>query len=216
MPASHRCHVRRGEEKIIPAGAWRVRRRRTSLSPFAGSRRAPPAAAAPAARRAAHGFKLRSAHPGWAFPDFDPLDGGTGADIFFLLEKPGPMASASGFISRDNDDPSADATFRFMAEAGLPRGRTVTWNVIPGWNGTRKVTPAELRAGVDALTGLLPLLPKLRTIILVGKKAQRAAPLLEPLGLWIFASPHPSPLVRASQPEAWRAIPSIWARARAA
>jgi gluconolactonase len=47
-------------------------------------------------------------------------------------------------------------------------------------------------------------------------EAQRAAPLLEPLGLRMFTSAHPSPLVRASQPDAWRAIPSVWARARAA
>src|SRR5580700_5316391 len=53
-------------------------------------------------------------------PDFDPLDGGIHARVLFLFEKPGPMTAAggnrtgSGFISRNNDDATADAAFRFM------------------------------------------------------------------------------------------------------
>jgi hypothetical protein len=68
-------------------------------------------------------------------PDFDPLDGGVDARILFLFEKPGPMTSedrgGSGFISRNNDDPTAEATFRFMQAAGIPRTLTVIWNVVP-------------------------------------------------------------------------------------
>ncbi|RTZ48050.1 uracil-DNA glycosylase [Candidimonas sp. SYP-B2681] len=160
---------------------------------------------------------LRAKRPTWEFPDFDPLDGGVDADILFLLEKPGPMTSSggkgSGFISRNNDDPSAEATFVFMNKAGLPRKRTVLWNIIPGWNGSRKVTSAELRLGVEDLNVLLPLLPKLRTIVLVGKRAQRARELFVNQDLRIFDSAHPSPIVRASRPDAWRAIPSIWTHA---
>ena len=103
---------------------------------------------------------LRTARPDWEFPDFDPLDGGSTADILFLFEKPGPMTSkggkGSGFISRNNDDPTAETTFRFMQEAKLPRKRTVLWNVVPGWNGTRRITGPELLAGVSALKDLLP------------------------------------------------------------
>ena len=163
--------------------------------------------------------KLRTARPDCEFPDFDPLDGGSAADILFLFEKPGPMTSkggrGSGFISRNNDDPTVEATFRFMQEAKLSRKRTVIWNVVPGWNGTRKITAPELLAGVNALKDLLPLLPKLRTIVLVEQKAQRVKSLVEPLGLRIFTSAHPSPLVRASLPAKWRAIPSCWAQAGA-
>ena len=162
---------------------------------------------------------LRKTEPGWEFPYFDPLDGGVAADILFLFEKPGPMTSksgkGSGFISRNNDDPSAESTFRFMKEAKIPRRRTVTWNIVPGWNGTRKITACELTKGVNALKDLLPLMPKLRTIVLVGQKAQRAKPLIEPLGLRIITSAHPSPLVRASYPDRWHAIPSCWAQANA-
>jgi uracil-DNA glycosylase len=162
--------------------------------------------------------KLRYAHPAWEFPNFDPLDGGVCADILFLFEKPGPMTSTaekgSGFISQNNNDPTAEATFAFMREAGIPRKRAVIWNVVPGWNGTRKLTAAELHAGVKALGDLLPLLPKLRSIILVGQKAQRALALVTPLGLRVVVSAHPSPLVRASQPSKWRAIPLAWAQAK--
>jgi hypothetical protein len=161
--------------------------------------------------------RLRKEHPAWEFPDFDPLDGGLNAEILFLFEKPGSMTSAagkgSGFISRNNDDPTAEATFGFMIDAGLARERTAIWNVVPGWNKTRKVTTAELRSGVDAIKGLISLLPKLTTIVLVGQKAQRATSLVRSLGLQILVSAHPSPLVRASQPDVWRAIPSIWAQA---
>src|SRR5947207_12163253 len=69
-------------------------------------------------------------------PDFDPLDGGIDARALFLFEKPGPMTagasdacgrSGSGFISRNNDDPTAEASFAFMQEAGIPRLLTVSW-----------------------------------------------------------------------------------------
>jgi Uracil DNA glycosylase superfamily len=155
---------------------------------------------------------LRRTYPTWEFPDFDPLDGGVDATILVLFEKPGRMTSAaaggSGFISRDNDDPTAEATFRFMQQAGLPRTMTVTWNVVPGWNGARRVTAAELQTGVDRVADLLRLLPRLHMAVLVGKKAQRALPLIETLGLRVLASAHPSPIVRASRPRLWRQIPT--------
>ena len=51
------------------------------------------------------------------------------------------LRQGSGFISRDNDDPTAEASFRFYREAGVERRQSVVWNVIPGWNSTIKVTP---------------------------------------------------------------------------
>src|SRR5437016_7487658 len=88
-------------------------------------------------------------------PDFDPLDGGVDARVLFLFEKPGRMTAeagkraGSGFISRNNDDGTAAAMFDFMRQAGIPRKMTVIWNVVPWWNGTRKVTSEELRTGVN-------------------------------------------------------------------
>jgi hypothetical protein len=110
-------------------------------------------------------------------PEFDPLDGGVEAQVLFLFEKPGPMTaelgggkrSGSGFISRNNDDPTAEATFRFMEQAGIARRRTVTWNVIPWWNNTREVAGPELREGTACVKELISLLPELRAVVLVGK-----------------------------------------------
>jgi uracil-DNA glycosylase len=52
-------------------------------------------------------------------PDFDPLDGGTKASVLFLLEAPGRKAVASGFISRDNPDPTARNMTQLLIECGL-------------------------------------------------------------------------------------------------
>ncbi|MGK5044397.1 uracil-DNA glycosylase [Janthinobacterium sp. GB4P2] len=157
---------------------------------------------------------LRNQYPGWEFPDFDPYDGGQEADILFLLEKPGPKTSikggGSGFISRDNDDATAAALFNFMQMAGIPRQRTVLWNSIPGWNGTIKMTAAERRAGLAELPILLTLLPKLKAVILVGRKAQKASVLLQGNGLQIAISAHPSPKVRSINRPMWDSIPKQW------
>lgn len=162
--------------------------------------------------------RLRAEHPEREFPDFDPLDGGVDASILFLFEKPGPMTAGqagSGFISRDNDDPTAEATYRFMEAAGLARNRTIIWNLIPGWNGTRAIRPEEITEGLVHLSELIGLLPQLTTVVLVGRRAERAHRQIESLGLRVFASSHPSPIVRASRPVQWQAIPSQWALANA-
>jgi len=166
----------------------------------------------------AYTAKLRL-HGSVEVPEFDPFDGGIDAQVLFLFEKPGPMTSSkggSGFISRNNDDPSAEATFQFMQAADLPRKLTITWNVIPWWNGTRKVTTQELREGVRRVEDLVTLLPKLRVVVLVGQKAARAERYLLGKKLTVFTSAHPSPLVKASNPEMWKSIPSQWSKARTA
>jgi hypothetical protein len=172
----------------------------------------------------AYAIKLREcADASVQVPEFDPLDGGVNARVLFLFEKPGPMTaeadsperrSGSGFISRNNDDPTAEATFEFMRQAGIPRELTVTWNVIPWWNGTRKVTARELRLGTACLTELIGRLPRLSAIVMVGRSAARAEPYLKDkhAGLRLFTSAHPSPLVRARFRDRWNAIPSEWAR----
>lgn len=165
---------------------------------------------------------LRAENPG-TVPEFDPMDGDTEARPLFLMEKPGPMTddlaatgkTGSGFISRDNDDPTAEAIFTFMRQAGIARQDTVLWNVVPWWNGTRTITPAELNAGLQQLDALIDLLPKLTTIIAVGRRAARAKTAVEKHGLAFYASAHPSPINRAARPEVWNAIPGIWAEAAA-
>jgi hypothetical protein len=156
-------------------------------------------------------------------PEFDPLDGGIEARVLFLFEKPGPMTSegggtsrriGSGFISRNNDDPTAEATFRFMEQAEIARKAAVIWNVIPWWNGTRKVAGPELRAGAAEVRGLIALLPKVRAVVMVGERAAKAKRYLDSTELALFTSHHPSPLVRAKFPGKWNAIPTDWAKVR--
>lgn len=148
-------------------------------------------------------------------PDFDPLDGGVRAQILFLFEKPGrktdPAHGGSGFISRNNDDPTAEATFHFMVAAGIPRHETITWNFIPWWNDARAMTRSERSDGRDQINRLLGMLPNLKTVVLVGRTAAAARPYLE--SYRTIESWHPSPLVRASYPERWREIPEVWRKA---
>ncbi len=163
-------------------------------------------------------YVARLRRPGVAVPDFDPLDGGTEAQVLFLLEKPGPQAASSrtvredaGFISRDNGGGTAEALRRFMLEAGLPRRDTAIWNVVPWWNGSIAVTAAERAAGLGELPHALALLPRLHTAVLVGRTAARARPVLHRLRL--LESAHPSPQVRAGNRALWDAIPGIWRQA---
>jgi len=164
--------------------------------------------------------RLRESWGGFV-PDFDPLDGGVHAKALFLMEKPGPMTDAegvrrvgSGFISRDNDDPTAEAIFHFMAAAGWDRRDTLLWNTVPSWNGTRAIKAGELRAGAAALSDLRQLLPGLKAVVLVGARAAQATKLLQDWDVPLFVSDHPSPINRAARPERWRQIPEIWKEAR--
>ncbi|CAM3303041.1 uracil-DNA glycosylase [Paracoccus nototheniae] len=154
-------------------------------------------------------------------PEFDPMDGGTTARLLFLMEKPGPMTddlsqtgkTGSGFISRDNDDPTAEAIFNFMQQAGIAREETVLWNIIPWWNGSRKITPTEMKAGLQQLDALMDLLPEVTTVIAVGRRAARAKAVVEKRRLAFYCSAHPSQINRAVRPKVWEAIPGIWKKA---
>jgi hypothetical protein len=163
--------------------------------------------------------RMRLANPDWQFPDFDPLDGGVEAELLFLLEKPGPMTSptgkraGSGFISRNNDDPTAENVYNFMLQAGIPRKKTALWNVMPGWNSKIQFTRSELRNGIEHLREVLPLLPKVTTVVLVGSQARKALPLLQALGMHVFESAHPGQQVYRFNPTMWRSIPDQWREA---
>lgn len=144
--------------------------------------------------------RLRYEHPGRDVPDFDPWDGGVGAEILYLLEAPGPRAVQSGFVSRDNPDETAKNFFELNTEAGIARTRTVMWNMVPWYIGDgkkiRAAESADISAATPLLARLLELLPRLRAIVLIGAKAQRAASTIATLRpeLRQFKCPHPSPL----------------------
>ena len=89
---------------------------------------------------------------------------------------------------------------------------TVIWNIVPWWNGTRKVTTPELREGAASVESLVRLLPALSVVVMVGGKAARAKRFLRNTGLELTGSYHPSPLVKAKFPSKWEAIPFQWAQ----
>lgn len=161
---------------------------------------------------------LRERHGNRVFvPEFDPLDGGINAEFIFLFEKPGPKTDSrnggSGFISRDNNDNTAKAIFCFMQSIGLDRKRTLLWNTIPAWDDSRAFKGLHVRDGIKLLDELLPLIPNLKTIILVGKQAQKARKGLKERGFDVAGSDHPSPIVKARYRERWEQIPAAWADA---
>ncbi|MDP3854615.1 uracil-DNA glycosylase [Phenylobacterium sp.] len=158
---------------------------------------------------------LRARYPNEEFPDFDPLGGGVGAEVLFILEKPGPKTSraggGSGFISVNNDDATAEASCRFLDEAGIVQARTCHWNLISGWNRTIAYKTEDWRAGMPLLFELLGLMPRIGVIVLVGSVAQRADEALRQAGYEVVRSAHPSPKVRNMNRIMWDSIPHQWA-----
>jgi len=144
---------------------------------------------------------------GDAVPFFDPADGGVEARCLFVLEAPGPKAVESGFISRNNPDESAKNFFLLNAATGLPRGLTISCNIVPWFIGQdgkiRQATQRDVDEGWPYLLQLLDMLPKLQVIVLVGGKAQRVRPRLEAMGVSIpmLDCPHPSPQFVNRKPE---------------
>lgn len=110
---------------------------------------------------------IRESHNG--VPWFDPCDGGIEAKALFLLQDPGPKAVKSGFISRNNNDPSAENQFRFQKTAGLDREDTLLWNIVP-WR-VKRVVAKDRDDALPYLEKLIALLPQLKVIILSGNEA---------------------------------------------
>jgi len=123
--------------------------------------------------------KRRAGQPDIVLPHFDPAEAGVGARALLLLEAPGPKTvpewGGSGFISVDNDDPTAQNVWRTRNEVGLHE-QMLAWNIVPWVLGRASVKPSkvELAQGSLELRALLELLPDLRVIVLSGQKAQEA------------------------------------------
>lgn len=142
--------------------------------------------------------RIRLQHAG--VPFFDPEAGGVNARILFLLEAPGPKAV--DFVSLDNNDQTAENMLRLLVESGINRGDTCNWNVVPFYIGNadrtklRAAKQTDLDAGKPWVTALLDLLPRLDTVVLMGRHAQKARRLIEALrpAVRIVEAWHPSPL----------------------
>ena len=159
---------------------------------------------------------LRAAHG--PVPDFDPADGGVQARVLLLLETPGPAIWRTGFVSMDNPTGTSANLRRFLTAAGLDRHHLAIWNTVP-WvihtgGPNRAPKPAEIRAGLAALPGLLPLLPQLRCAVLAGRVAGLAEPVLQAAALPVVRIPHPSPTYVCTSPDIPRRITAGFGQAR--
>jgi len=130
-------------------------------------------------------------------PNFDPLDGGIFAKLMFVLEAPGAKAVQSGFVSRNNPDETARNFFEINKTVGIPRNKTITWNIVPWYIGSGKKIRAanqkDIKYGLTYLHRLLALLPRLKIIVLIGKKAQKIQHELQTnhRDIAILTCPHP-------------------------
>ena len=148
---------------------------------------------------------IRAAHG--PTPDFDPADGGAGARVLVLLETPGTTIGRTGFVSADNPTGTAANLRRFFAQAGLLRQDVALWNAVPfvihtGGPNRAPRTP-EIRRGLALLPDLLPLLPRLRCVVLSGRVAGSAEPSIaaDRPDLLVIRVPHPSPVYVCTNPE---------------
>ena len=132
-------------------------------------------------------------------PNFDPDDGGVNAEVLFVLEAPGPKAVSTGFVSRDNPDQTASNLKAYLQEAGISRKQSLVWNIVPWYLGNGRTIKAAFSADIQAggvyLERLLALLPHLKAVVLVGRKAQSA---FKQGGLTtalpLYEAYHPSPV----------------------
>jgi uracil-DNA glycosylase len=93
---------------------------------------------------------------GLIVPNVDPNDGGVNARVLVLLETPGPKAVASGFVPRDNPDPTARNLGLLLDDVGFLRSDVVTWNVgaiycLSTADKNRSASLAEIRESLPAL-----------------------------------------------------------------
>lgn len=145
-------------------------------------------------------------------PDFDPADGGPAARLLLLLETPGTAIGKTGFVSADNATGTAANLRRFFAAAGIARQDVAIWNAVPfvihtgGPN--RAPRRGEVRRGLELLPPLLPLLPELRCVIMSGRVAGLAGPMLAATmpSLSLIHVPHPSPVYVCTSPDIPRRI----------
>ena len=112
-----------------------------------------------------------------------------------MLESPGERAAfGSGFQSPDNDDPTAQNLWYLLRDVGLDRGRElVGWNIVPWHVGRGSVRRADIDEARPVTQEFIALLPKLRVVLLFGKKAAQAWPYLN-IDLPTIECPHASPL----------------------
>jgi len=159
---------------------------------------------------------------GRRMPLFDPRDGGAAARLLILLETPGPGGAEERAVSRDNPTGTARNLTRFLSDARIARDDTILWNTVP-WivheSGARNraLRRGEIGEGLATLPGFLALLPRLRVVVLSGRVAREAVPVVAAHrpGLPVLTMPHPSPTIVCTSPAIPAAIRDTLAQAKA-
>lgn len=133
----------------------------------------------------------------WKLPSVDPDDGGVNARALFLLESPGPRAVGTGFVSRNNPDPSARNMGASLDQAGLRPKDVLLWNVVPFYVSdeakNRNASLVQVREAAFATQAFIDRLPELRAVVFGGRRAQQAiASLTFPASVEVFSTFHPA------------------------
>lgn len=81
------------------------------------------------------------------------------------------VGAGSGFLSIENDDPTAEQQCLSFAQVGVRAADVTPWNAYP-WYINRKPDAAQLDAGVEPLAQLLGLMGGLKVVLLQGGDAQ--------------------------------------------
>lgn len=151
--------------------------------------------------------RIRCERPGKDVPYFDPADGGADAVCLYVLEAPGRKAAKSSFVSRNNPDETAKNWLELNKQAGVDREWTIISNIVPWYIGSkekiRPPSPEDIEDGWPYLLQLIDMLPQLRVVVHVGRKAQRIAKRLSMTrpSLHLMKCPHPSPKFVNRKPE---------------
>jgi hypothetical protein len=122
-------------------------------------------------------------------PRIAPHHGGADARVLSVLRDPGPktrVGAGSGFLSIENDDPTAERQAELFAEHGIRDRLVLPWNAFP-WYINAAPNAAQGRVGALALVELVALLPELEVVLLQGRDAER---------IWHYAVEREPSLVR--------------------
>jgi len=106
-------------------------------------------------------------------PEVAPMHAGIDALVVSVLRDPGPKTqedTGSGFLSVENDDPTAERQLELFEQHGISARQVLPWNAYP-WYINRAPNTAELTAGADVLYSLLNLTPDCRVVLLQGTHA---------------------------------------------
>lgn len=112
---------------------------------------------------------------GWA-PLTPPHHGGVDAKVLSVLRDPGPATrdgEGSGFISVENDDPTAERQALLFKQNGISSRDVLPWNAYP-WYINAAPNAEQSAAGAHVLIDLLELLPDLQVVLLQGRDAERS------------------------------------------